>query len=151
MAIFLLRSSFFRTIRPLASSNATAYDRTDGIPERHRSQWYKYVFTNSWLVRQRNRSWIKGSGKNPQKSELVHCLQCLLSRTQPWTHGLRETIACIQVKCHDGTTCLVCWQGSRQNKHKNRNARLDALRSVVPNKIACLYGLRCELANQLSL
>ena len=25
---------------------------------------YKSVFTNSWLVRQRNRSWIKGLGKN---------------------------------------------------------------------------------------
>ena len=35
---------------------------------------YKSIFTNSWLVCQRNRSWIKGSGKNPQKSELVHCL-----------------------------------------------------------------------------
>ena len=33
---------------------------------------YKSVFTNSWLVRQRNRSWIKGLGKSPQKSELIH-------------------------------------------------------------------------------
>ena len=33
---------------------------------------YKSVFTNSWLVRQRNRSWIKGLGKNPQKSERIH-------------------------------------------------------------------------------
>ena len=33
---------------------------------------YKSVFTNYWLVRQRNRSWIKGFGKNPQKSELIH-------------------------------------------------------------------------------
>ena len=40
---------------------------------------YKSVFTNSWLVHQRNRSWIKGLGKNPQKSELVHRWQCLLS------------------------------------------------------------------------
>ena len=31
---------------------------------------YKSVFTNIWLVRQRDRSWIKGLGKNPQKSEL---------------------------------------------------------------------------------
>ena len=29
---------------------------------------YKSVFINSWLVRQSNRSWIKGLGKNPQKS-----------------------------------------------------------------------------------
>ena len=57
---------------------------------------YKSVFTNSWLVHQRNRSWIKGLGKNPQKSELIHCWQCLLSEaTEPWTHGLREPIACI--------------------------------------------------------
>ena len=33
---------------------------------------YKSVFTNSWLVRQMNRSWIKRLGKNPQKSELIH-------------------------------------------------------------------------------
>ena len=45
---------------------------------------YKSIFTNSWLVRQRNRSWIKGLGKNPQKSELVHHWQCLLSgATEP--------------------------------------------------------------------
>ena len=59
---------------------------------------YKSVFTNSWLVRQRNRSWIKGLGKNPQKSELVYRWQCLLSgATEPWPHGLRETLACIHV------------------------------------------------------
>ena len=33
---------------------------------------YKSIFTNYWPVHQRNRSWIKGLGKNPQKSELVH-------------------------------------------------------------------------------
>ena len=57
---------------------------------------YKSVLKNSWLVRERNGSWIKGLRKNPQKSELVHCLQFLLSRaTEPWPHGLREMIACI--------------------------------------------------------
>ena len=69
MASFLLRSSFFRTIRPLVSSDATAYyrpapGRTD---QRPRDNGYKSVFTNSWLVRQKHRSWIKGLGKNPQK------------------------------------------------------------------------------------
>ena len=56
--VFLLRSSFFCTTRPLASSEATAYyrpvpGRTDGIPERDqrpRDNGYKSVFTNSWLV-----------------------------------------------------------------------------------------------------
>ena len=43
----------------------TAYGRTI------KDHGYKSVFTNSWLLRQRNRSWIKGLGKNPQKSELV--------------------------------------------------------------------------------
>ena len=75
MASFLLRSSFYHTTRPLASSEAMAYyrpapGRTDGIPERDQrpcDNGYKSVFTNSWLVRQRHRSWIKGLGKSPQK------------------------------------------------------------------------------------
>ena len=67
---------------------------------------YTSVFTNSWLVRQRNRSWIKGLGKNPPKSELVHCWQCLFSgATEPWPHGLRETLACIHVSPHNDTPC----------------------------------------------
>ena len=42
--VFLLRSSFFRTIRPLASSEAMALyrpapGRTDGIPDRDQRQW----------------------------------------------------------------------------------------------------------------
>ena len=44
--------------------------RTDSIPERDqrpRDNGYKSVFTNSWMVSQRHRSWIKGLGKNPQK------------------------------------------------------------------------------------
>ena len=73
--VFFLRPSFFHTIRLLASSDATAYNRpapgrTDGIPERDqrpRDNGYKFVFTNSWLIHQRHRSWIKGLGKNPQK------------------------------------------------------------------------------------
>ena len=56
--VLLLWSSFFRTTRPLASSEATTYyrpapGRTDGIPERDqrpRDNGYKSVFTNSWLV-----------------------------------------------------------------------------------------------------
>ena len=68
-----------------------AAGRTDGIPERDQrpcDNGYKSVFTNSWLVvvhvGQRHRSWIKGLGKIHKKSELVHCLQYVLSRaTQP--------------------------------------------------------------------
>ena len=70
---------------------------------------YKSVFTNSWLVRQRNRSWIKGLGKNPQKSELIHWRQCLLSgATEPCPLGLWQTLACIHVIPHNVTaTCGV--------------------------------------------
>ena len=68
--------------RPLASSDATACyrpapGRTDGIPERdqrHRDIGYKSVFTNSWLVCQRNRSWIKGLGKINQQKEWTRSL-----------------------------------------------------------------------------
>ena len=74
---------------------------------------YKSVFTNSWLVRQRNRSCIKGLGKNPQKSELIHWRQCLLSgATEPCPLGLRET------SCTMSRPRVVCWHGSRQNSPK---------------------------------
>ena len=63
---FLLRSSFFRTtVGKLWSNYWPAPSRTDSIPERHQRQWIA-VFTNSWVVRQRNR----------QKS------------TTEWTHSL---------------------------------------------------------------
>ena len=73
---------------------------------------YKSVFTNSWLVRQRNRLWIKGLGKNPQKSELIHWQQCLLSgATEPCPLGLRETLACIHVTLHNvmATCGVLTW------------------------------------------
>ena len=126
--VFLLRSSFFRTTSTIASSEATAYYRptpgqTDSIPERHQRQYkYKSVFTNSWLVRQRNMSWIKGLGTNRQKSELIHWRQCLLSgATEPCPLKLWETLACIHVILHMSRPCVACWHGSRQNSQK-RNA-----------------------------
>ena len=113
--VFLLRSSFFRTTRPLAISEATAYyrpapGRTDSIPERHQRQW----------IRQRNRSWIKGLGKNPQKSELIYWRQCRLSgATEPCPLGLRETLACIHVILHNVPSRVACWHGSRPNSQTN--------------------------------
>ena len=53
-----------------ALTQRPAPGQTDGIPGRDQrpgDKGYKSVFTNSWLVRQRHRSWIKGLGKNPQK------------------------------------------------------------------------------------
>ena len=127
MASFLLRSSFFRTTRPLASSEATAYyqpapGQTDSIYRRDiKDNGYtcKSVFTNSWLVRQRNRSWIKELGKNPQKSELIHWQQCILSgATEPCPLGLRETLAWKHVILHMSRPRVQCWHGSRQNSQK---------------------------------
>ena len=121
--VFLLRSSFLRTIRPLASSDGllstSTWSNRRHTGERSKLHGYKSVFTNSWLVRQRNRSWIKGLGKNPQKSKLVHFWQCLLSgATEPWAHGLRETIACIHVSPHNGAPRVTCWLGSRPKHTK---------------------------------
>ena len=83
---------------------------------------YKSVITNYWLVRQRNWSWIKGLGKNPQKSEL--CLQCLLSgATEPYTRQPAQWHA-----TDDVLTRLPA------KMHINRNACLDALRSPFQQK-----------------
>ena len=84
---------------------------------------YKSVFTNLWLERQWNGSWIKELGKNPQKSELIHWRQCLLSGgTEAFSLGLRETLACIHVIPQMSHPRVACWHGSRQNSIKKRNA-----------------------------
>ena len=80
---------------------------------------YKSVFTNLWLEHQQNRSWIKGLGKNPQKSELIHWRQCLLSGcTEACSLRLRETLACIHVIPQMSQSRVACWHGYRQNSQK---------------------------------
>ena len=80
---------------------------------------YKSVFTNLCLELQQNRSWIKGLGKNPQKSELIHWRQCLLSGgTEVCSLGLRETPACIHVIQRLSQPRVACWHGFRQNSKK---------------------------------
>ena len=100
---------------------------------------YKSVFTNSWLLRQRNRSWIKGLGKNLQKSELIHCWQCLFVRghrtVSPRT--LRNTCVCTMSRPR-----VACWHGSRQNR-----MRIMSADRWLKNKIARLNGIQCELVN----
>ena len=107
---------------------------------------YQSVFTNSWLVRQRNGSWIKGLGKNQQKSELIHWWQSLLSgATEPCPLGLQETLACIHVIPRNVTPRVACWRGSRPNLQKNR-MRVKTLADRPSQQIfAGLYGVRCEL------
>ena len=116
LVFLLLWLSFFRTTskyrwqalkqRPIIDPHPveqTAYRRDI------KDNGYKSVFTNSWLVRQRNRSWIKGLGKNPQKSELIHWRQCLLSGAiELYPLRLRETLACIRIILYNVTaTCGV--------------------------------------------
>ena len=126
MASFLLRSSFFCIIRPLASSDATAYYRplpglTDGIPERDqrpRDIGYKSVFTNSWQVRQRHRTWIKGLGKNPQKEwtrsllavPFVWCHQTMTPGT-PRNDGVYTCQSPTRVAC-----LQVFWQNTQKSE-----------------------------------
>ena len=101
---------------------------------------YKSVFTNLCLELQQNRSWIKGLCKNPQKSELIHLRQCLLSGgTEACSLGLRETPACIVT----ATSGVVLTTASGKTL-KKRNACLHAVQQAVEKKIACIYGLRSE-------
>ena len=80
---------------------------------------YKSVFTNLCLELQQNRSWIKGLGKNPQKSELIHWRQCLLSGgTEACSLGLRETPACIHAIQRLSQPRVACWHGFRKNSQK---------------------------------
>ena len=115
---FLLRSSSAQLDRWQASKQWPSIDQRPieqtAYLREVKDNGYKSVFTNSWLVHQRNRPWIKGWGKNPQKSELVYSWQCLLfGATEPWPHGLWETLACIHVSQPNGTSWVTCWQGSR--------------------------------------
>ena len=109
---------------------------------------YKSVFTNLCLELQQNRSWIKGLGKNAQKSELIHWRQCLLSGgTEACSLGLRETPACIHVIQRLSQLRVACWHGFRQNSQKT-----ECVFTRCPTggrkKIACLNGLRSEGVKQ---
>ena len=148
MTSFLLWSSFLSTIRPLTSSDATAYYRpalvrTDSIPERDqrpRDNGYQFVFTNSWLVCQRNRSWIKGLGKYQQKEwtrSLFAVPFVLVHQTMtPWTPR---------------NDCMYTSQAAQRvdkcpgRIHRNRNACLKVLRLSMGKILACIHSLRCKL------
>ena len=90
---FLLRSACFHTTSTVASSELSARIRSN---RQHSGETSKTMDINPSL--QRNRSWIKGLCKNPQKSELIHWRQCLLSGgTEAFSLRLRETLAGIHV------------------------------------------------------
>ena len=97
---------------------------------------YKSVFTNLCLELQQNRSWIKGLGKNPQKSELIHWRQCLLSGgTEACSLGLRETPACIHVIQRLSQPQVACWHGFRQNSQQTECVFLYAVRQAVEKNL----------------
>ena len=129
--VFLLWSSFFRTTSTVVSSKAPAdYQPAPGRSNRQHSREasktmdYKSVFTNLCLELQQNRSWIKGLGKNPQKSELIHWRQCLLSGgTEACSLGLRETPACIHVIQRLSQPRVACWHGMRVYTLSDRRSK----------------------------
>ena len=146
-SFFLLRLSFFSTTRLLASSDATAYyrpapGRTDGIPERDQrphDNGYKSVFTISWLVCQRNRSWIKGLGKNPQKAWTRSLLAVPFVRGQrtvtPWTPRNNCVYTHQAAQWHTTSGMLI---RLRPHKRRNRNACLKVLRLSMGKIFACI-------------
>ena len=92
---------------------------------------------------QQNRSWIKGLGKNPQKSELIHWRQCLFVRGHRSVFPRTPTPACIHVIQRLSQPRVACWHGFRQNSQKT-----ECVFTRCPTggrkKIACIYGLRSE-------
>ena len=145
--VFLLWSSFFRTTTcsTVASSEAPAdYQPAPGRTEASKTMDYKSIFTNLCLELQQNRSWIKGLGKNPQKSELIRWWQCLLSGgTEACSLGRRETPACIHVIQSLSQPRVACWHGFRKNSKKT-----ECVFTRCPTggrkKIACIHGLQSE-------
>ena len=121
--VFLLWSSFFRTtsckLRSTGRLSARTRSNRLSSGEASKTMDYKSVFTNLCLELQQNRSWIKGLGKNPQKSELIHWRQCLLSGgTEACSLALRETPACIHVIQRLSQPRVACWHGFWQNSQK---------------------------------
>ena len=97
---------------------------------------YKSVFTNLCLELQQNRSWIKGLGKNPQKSELIHC-------DVPFVRGHRSVFP--RTPRNTGVytrhpTFVTATSGVLTR------TRLPFTRCPTGGrkKIACIYGLRSE-------
>ena len=98
---------------------------------------HKSVFTNSWLVRQRNRSWIKGLGKNLQKSELACSAFC----PGPPNRDPMDSEKRLRVYKSSATMARHAWRVDKApaKTHKNRNVHLDALRSAVQKKTQCVF------------
>ena len=87
---------------------------------------YKSIFTSSWLVhvRQRNRSWIKGLGKNPQ--EWNRSLLAVPFVRGYWTVTpmvSKKRLRVYKSSITMGMPCMACWQGNQT--HKSESACVD--------------------------
>ena len=104
---------------------------------------------NPSLQCQKNRSWIKGLGKNQQK-EWTHYLQCLLSgATEPCPMDSEKQL---RVYTSGRTMARHMWRVDKApgHPHRNRNACLKVLRLSMGKICACPYGIRCELVKGFS-
>ena len=86
---------------------------------------------------------IKGLGKNPQKSELIHWWQCPPNRvpSDSEKHMCLYTSSC--------TTCGVLTRLPAKTHKKNRMRVKTLANQPSQQKFAGLYGIRCELVKQI--
>ena len=81
---------------------------------------YKSVFTNSWLVRQRNRSWIKGLGQKIHK-RVNSFIDCSAFWPGPPNRVPSDSNKHLRVYTSSRTMSrprVACWHSSRQNSQK---------------------------------
>ena len=146
--------SITRTLFLPASSDATAHyrpapGRTDRIPERDQrphSNEYKSVFTISWLVCQRNRSWIKGLGKKSTK-RVNSFIVCSAFCPGPPNRDPMDSEKQLHVYTSGSTMAHHTWRVDKApgQTRRNWNACLKVPRLSMGKIFACTYGIRCEL------
>ena len=105
------------------------------------------LLTSARSNRQHNRSWMKGLAKIHKKSELVHCLQCLLSgatERDPMDSEKR-----LHVYKSGATMACQAWRVDKSsgNTRRNRQACLKVVWLSMGKICVCIYGLRSELVN----
>ena len=129
----------------MASSEATAWyqpapGRTDGIPDRDQRQWIKIRLYKFLAGTSKEQVLDKGIKQNS---------------TVPFVRGYRTVTPWIPRNNCVYTRQPTQWHATSDvltrlpaKTQTNRNACLDALRSAFQQKIASLYGIRCELVNK---
>ena len=114
---------------------------------------YKSVFTNSWLIRQRNRWWIKGLGTNPQKTELIHWRQLVPFVRGPLNHVPSYSEKHLHVYTSSRTMSCHVWRVDTAPDQTRNKMECVLRRPPIrgwKKKIAGLYGIRCELVKKKS-